>query len=76
LPGVKLEGDGKLLVNTSPWCTVVVDGKERGATPVLLPLPAGPHKLLLVNPEFHINREYTVVIEPGQTLRKRVEFTY
>jgi hypothetical protein len=32
--------------------------------------------LLLTNPEFHINRSYPVVIQPNETLRKRLDFAY
>jgi serine/threonine protein kinase len=70
----KLEGEGTLLVASSPWCRVIVDGTDRGATPLKVKLPAGPHTLLLVNPEFHINRSFPVTIQPNETLRKRLDF--
>jgi hypothetical protein len=70
----KLEGEGTLLVATSPWCRVIVDGTDRGATPLKIKLPAGPHTLLLVNPEFHINRSFPVTIQPNETVRKRLDF--
>ncbi|MES2318230.1 MAG: protein kinase [Pseudomonadota bacterium] len=37
-----------------PWGTVYVDGKEKGVTPPLkrLVLPAGKHKIRIVNPSF------------------------
>jgi serine/threonine protein kinase len=70
----KLEGEGTLLVASSPWCRVIIDGTDRGTTPLKVKLPAGPHTLLLVNPEFHINRSYSVTIQPNETLRKRLDF--
>jgi hypothetical protein len=71
-----VEGSGTLVVASSPWCRVVVDGVDRGATPLKLELPAGPHTLLLVNPEFNVKRAFPIVIEPQKTLRKRVDFVY
>jgi hypothetical protein len=71
-----LEGEGTLTVATSPWCRVVVDGVDRGTTPLRIKLPAGPHTLLLVNAEFNVSRSFPIVIEPGQTVRKRVDFVY
>ena len=49
---------------------------RRGASISLRPLklPVGPHTLLLVNPEFHIRRPYPVMTQPGETLRKRLDF--
>jgi hypothetical protein len=55
---------------------VLVDGIDRGATPLRLDLPAGGHTLLLVNQDFNIRREFPVTIAPGETLRKRVDFVY
>jgi hypothetical protein len=63
-----------LVVATSPWCRVIVDGTDRGATPTEIKLPAGVHSVLLSNPEFHINRQMSVDIKPGATVRKRFDF--
>jgi hypothetical protein len=68
--------NGTLVVASSPWCRVLVDGVDRGATPLRLDLPAGKHTLLLVNQDFNVRREFPVTIEPGETLRKRVDFVY
>jgi serine/threonine-protein kinase len=62
------------VIASSPWCHVVIDGKDRGVTPLQIKLPAGPHTLLLSNPEFHIDRSYPLVIKAGDTLRKRLDF--
>jgi hypothetical protein len=62
------------VVLTSPWCRVAVDGVDHGATPLNLELPAGPHLLLLTNPEFHIRRTLPVTIRRGETLRKSLDF--
>ncbi len=72
-PPVK-QGDGNLVLATSPWCTVVVDGQARGTTPLNLKLKAGSHEVVLANPEFKIKRTLAVEIEPGQTVRKSLDF--
>jgi hypothetical protein len=73
-PPVKLEGEGTLLVASSPWCNVSVDGQDKGPTPVSIKLPAGRHTVLLSNPEFKINRTMPVLILPNETLRKKLDF--
>jgi hypothetical protein len=62
------------VVATSPWCNVSVDGVDKGPTPVRLQLPAGPHTVVLSNPEFHIQRTLPVELKPGETLRKKLDF--
>jgi hypothetical protein len=62
------------MLASSPWCTVAIDGSEQGVTPIALTLSAGPHTVALVNTEFQIKRTLSVVIEPNQTLRKRLDF--
>ncbi len=72
--GAHATGPGMLVVATSPWCRVIVDGTDRGATPLEIKLPAGQHSVLLSNPEFHIKREMAVDIKAGATVRKRFDF--
>ena len=69
-----LVGDGTLLIATSPWCNVRVDGADKGPTPLTLKLPAGRHTVVLTNSEFKINRTLPVTILPNQTVRKRLDF--
>jgi serine/threonine protein kinase len=67
------EEDGALLVVARPWADVSVDGIPRGQTPLgRIPLPPGPHRVLLTHPDF---RPYPrrVVIRPGETLRLVVD---
>jgi tRNA A-37 threonylcarbamoyl transferase component Bud32 len=71
---VKLEGQGTLLLASSPWCNVKVDGVDRGPTPVSVKLPAGKHTVVLSNPEFKINRTLPVLILPNETTRRRLDF--
>ena len=51
-PAVPETASYRLVVK--PWGTVYVDGKERGVSPPLkrLVLPAGKHKIRIVNPNF------------------------
>ena len=51
-PAVPETANYRLIVK--PWGTVYVDGKERGVSPPLkrLVLPAGKHKVRIVNPNF------------------------
>jgi hypothetical protein len=71
---VKLEGEGTLLVASTPWCNVSIDGKNEGPTPLHVKLPAGKHTLQLTNPEFKINRSLPVLILPNEIVRKKLDF--
>jgi serine/threonine protein kinase len=73
-PPVKLEGEGTLLLASSPWVNVKIDGQDKGPTPLRVTLPAGKHTVLLTNPEFKINRSMPVMIMPNETLRKKLDF--
>ena len=68
------QGDGTLVVASSPWCNVTVDGQARGTTPLSVKLKAGSHDVVLSNPEFKIKRTLAVEVEPGQTVRKSLDF--
>jgi serine/threonine protein kinase len=71
---VKLEGEGVLLLASSPWVNVKIDGQDKGPTPLRVTLPAGKHTVTLSNPEFKINRTMPVLILPNETLRKKLDF--
>jgi hypothetical protein len=71
----KLEGNGTLAIASNPWCTVAVDGAERGQTPLNLTLSAGNHTLVLTNPDYKVRRQISVNIAPGETLHKKLDFT-
>ncbi|HEX9101194.1 MAG TPA: PEGA domain-containing protein, partial [Polyangia bacterium] len=73
-PPPRREGEGTLVVASSPWCTVSVDGQARGTTPLSLKLKAGTHEVVLANPEYRIKRTLAVDIEPNQTVRKSLDF--
>jgi len=63
-----------LVIASSPWCTVTVDGQARGTTPLSLKLKAGAHDVVLANPEYKIRRSLSVDIEANQTVRKSLDF--
>jgi serine/threonine protein kinase len=74
-PPARLDGEGTLMLASTPWCNVSVDGVVKGTTPLSVKLPAGKHTVLLTNPEFKIKRTLPVTISPDETVRKRLEFT-
>jgi serine/threonine protein kinase len=74
-PSPKLEGNGTLAIASNPWVLVTVDGVARGQTPLSLTLPAGKHTILLSNPEYKVKRQLSVSIAPGETVRKKLDFT-
>jgi len=67
-----LEGALKLIVK--PWADVYIDGKFYETTPIAQPikLPAGEHRLKLINPLCKPYEE-VIVIKPNQVLKKDVE---
>jgi serine/threonine protein kinase len=71
---VKLEGEGTLVIASSPWCNVSVDGVNKGPTPLNLKVPAGKHTVVLSNPEFKISRTLSVMVMPNETVRKKLDF--
>jgi serine/threonine-protein kinase len=77
LPGARnvgpvAKGNGRLLVAAAPgWCTITIDGKERGPTPVPhLDLAAGPHQIECKAPSGK-TRTATVTVQEGATSRYR-----
>jgi serine/threonine protein kinase len=71
----KLEGNGTLAIASNPWCTVTIDGTDRGQTPLNVTLPAGTHAVTLTNPDYKIRRQLSVKIAPNETLHKKLDFT-
>jgi serine/threonine protein kinase len=65
---------GSLLIDSSPWCLVAVDGVTQGPTPIQVKLAAGNHTVRLRNSRFHIDKSEQVVVAPNQTVRRRVDF--
>ena len=61
-------GTGTLNVQSRPAARVMMDGTEIGYTPIVgYTVPAGRHRIVLINEEFDMERSYLVNIEAGQT---------
>jgi len=59
---------GKVLVNSTPWGQIYVDGELVGNTPLSITLSAGPHTVRVVQDGFEpFERE--IQLAPGQQLR-------
>jgi predicted Ser/Thr protein kinase len=58
-----------------PWGTVYVDGRERGVSPPMkrLVLPAGKHKIRVVNPNFP---DYLINLESGKNKNGTIEYDF
>jgi hypothetical protein len=57
---------GTLRINSLPWSQVHIDGQLVGHTPQMnLLLPAGKHRVTLVNNEMQLSKSLTVQIKPG-----------
>ena len=58
-----------------PWGTVYVDGRERGVSPPMkrLSLPAGKHKIRIVNPSFP---DYSVNLDSGKNKSGAIEHDF
>jgi hypothetical protein len=67
----KPAGSGTLAVNSRPAARIVIDGKDTGKfTPqVGIKLPAGFHRVTLVNDELQIKRSFRVEIQPDTTTK-------
>ncbi len=64
---------GYLSIDTTPWSLVSTGGKTLGQTPLLgVKIPVGTHVLTLRNPDLGITTQYSVTIENGKTLAKRI----
>jgi serine/threonine protein kinase len=72
---VKMEGNGTLAIASNPWCTVTIDGVDKGQTPISLTVPAGKHSVTLSNPDYKIKRQLSVTVMPNETVRKKLDFT-
>lgn len=66
---------GQLLVVAEPWAEVVVDGVEKGQTPLTeMRLSAGSHEIVLSNPNFVGVIQDHVQINAGETIQRKYSF--
>jgi serine/threonine protein kinase len=65
---------GQLVIKSEPWAYIHVDGRNtrRTTSATAFALPAGTHRIELVNPELKLRTSFTVTIAAGETLRKFV----
>lgn len=64
------DGFGTVTIATTPWAEVYIDGKKIGSTPIAkLKIPAGTHKLTLVNPDLQVKIDKTIKIGAGDNVR-------
>lgn len=63
------KGQGTLMISSKPPCEIIVDGAPTGLTTPqrALALPAGPHKITLVNAEKDLRKTITVQITADAT---------
>jgi eukaryotic-like serine/threonine-protein kinase len=67
-------GKGKLTLSTDPWTRVMFKDKVLGDTPLIdAPLPAGKHRLRLVNEQSKIDLTIEVEVKAGQTTKKMLK---
>lgn len=72
-PDAQVAETGMLNLDSSPWSVVIAEGRVLGQTPLMgVRLTAGSHVLTLRNPDLGIETQYTVNIEAGKTVARRV----
>jgi hypothetical protein len=70
-------GVGRLTLDTEPMTNVFLDNQELGSTPLTaVVLPAGMVRLRLVNRRVGIDTSITVTIQPGVTLKRRLDLLH
>jgi serine/threonine-protein kinase len=66
-PAKPAQATGSLSVDAAPWGTVHLDGRAVGETPIAeLKVSAGPHVLIVKNPDTGRTVQQTVVIRAGK----------
>jgi hypothetical protein len=69
------EGKAKLSLQSTPWAVVYVDGQKVGQTPIVdHPITSGPHEIRLVNTQLDITKDIQIQAQPGEAVKKNVEF--
>jgi serine/threonine-protein kinase len=67
------KASGTLLVKVSPWARVAIDGQSAGMTPLApIALPAGKHRVVLVNEQLDKREVHEVWVRPGQEATLKV----
>jgi serine/threonine protein kinase len=63
---------GRLVLESTPYAIVSLDGKKLGITPIDVELPAATHTLTLRNPEQGLETRYRVTIPPGERVSRSI----
>jgi serine/threonine-protein kinase len=59
---------GRLVIRVLPWASVFIDGRMVGTTPFEpIDVPAGRHRVELINDELHVKRSINVEVKSGET---------
>ncbi|MHB1844526.1 MAG: protein kinase domain-containing protein [Deltaproteobacteria bacterium] len=67
-PPVPVAPPGKLDIHVLPWASVFIDGQLVGTTPLApIELPAGKHRVDLVNDGLGAKRTLSVLVQSGET---------
>ena len=72
-----VQQEGALGVMAKPPCRIFIDGRDTGLkTPqVAIPLPAGRHRVTLINDEYALKESFVVEIQPGETVKTIKDLT-
>ncbi len=73
-PDMVVAATGTLRLNSRPTAQIMIGGSSRGYTPARLDLPAGTHKITLVNNDQGLRKTVTVTIRAGETTTELVRF--
>ncbi len=68
------DNTGSLRLTSKPTAMIMVNGQNKGYTPKKLELPAGTHKITLINNEQGLRKTITVTIKAGATVTEIVRF--
>jgi len=72
--GAEETGNGTLTVTVNPWGNVSVDGRPYGMTPIgSISLPAGPHTVVVVNPDLQASRSQIVKVIANKNVGVRFD---
>lgn len=64
VPEKAVRPKGRLVVHVSPFADVYLDGRAIGTTPIEISVPAGKHRVRLVNEPRQMEETLTITIDP------------
>jgi hypothetical protein len=71
-PSSAEQGNGSVILRSSPWARILVDGTDIGRTTSAAPfkLPLGRHDITLINPELKLRRDFEIVVRTDIPVRR------